>query len=180
MNIISLVNALGICIDTSEDDDPRLEYIWGDEMFSDWGSQLACVNEAPIVLYKNNSNRSRSGILHEACHAIFGDEDETRIFAYEWLVAKELTGEDKKNWAKFFSVCIVTADGDEGEEILKCQNPNKLPEDWKQAFFWLEENGFSHNKMPVYGLGPAKSFLRGINKNTYYEHVYKHKGRNKI
>jgi len=176
MDIVSLTNALGIPSDIAEDSDPRLEYIWGDEMFSDWGSQLVSINNSPIVLYKNESKLS--GILHEACHAIFTNEDETRIFAYEWLVAKELTGSDRKNWENFFSISVITEDGDEGQSILN-RNPNYAPNDWQAALFWLEDNGFSYNGKPVYGLGPSKTFSNGVHKNLYFQHHYKNK-RNKL
>ncbi len=150
MNIQSLLAAICIDYDLATDYDGRLIYLWGEFGFDSWGAQLIHVNGKATVIFKPGSG----AILHEACHAIFGMEDETSIFAYEWLVASELTGEDRIAWEKFFSVCVVDNAGSEGSHVLQGRD---ISEDWESAFTWLEANGFTFKGSPVYGLGQSCS-----------------------
>ena len=149
MKTQDLIHALGIRTELIEEGvslEPAL--IWGDYSFLEWGSQLVWTNSGETIV------RMLPGIgtaLHEACHAVLPDSDETLVFAFEYLVAHELTGEDRKAWEISFSICVVCENGTEGFSILK----GEKPQEWLDAFDWLEEHGFTIRGKPVYGLGPG-------------------------
>jgi len=144
---------------------PHSKDIWGDYGFDSWGAQLVSVGGTATVLYK----QGRTGaVLHEACHGVFGSMDETLIFAYEYLVARDLVANDRRHWKNHFRICVVMSDGTEGSAILSGRKlPKNSQRQWDRALSWLQKNGYTHRGRPVYGFGQCSDFAAGLAKFTF-------------
>lgn len=163
MTFETLVGALGIAIQTvGRGLGGRFSLgphaLWGDFCLGDWGAQLGAVNgKATVFVRERNGN-----ILHEACHAVVVLSetcDEIHVFAYEWLVAQDLTGVDRAEWEHAFTDCLVIRGNEgEGEHILKGTLEPQDQALWDAAFVWLETHGYTVDGKPVYGLGQGAQF----------------------
>lgn len=171
-NMQSLIESLGIPIEfvDGENVDFKPALIWGEVCYLAWETQLVSVDGKAIV---RTTQKGLASSLHEACHALFaiGDEDctETHIFAFEYLVAQNLTGEDLTNWRLVFMDYVLTSDGQlEGVELLE----GKTHPDWERAFDWLEDHGFTVNGKPVFGLGQGSHFEDDVRSPDRVNHIY--------